>query len=156
MFELTVPFETNINSAHERKVSEYLTLQADIIQNGYTCFLSCVEIGARGLVTSEIMARTNKLSNSSAQKLQSGTHNTWSRIPLKLPDCNLDILFFLNRFTLKVQLMYPMQFFLHPNALVIQEHELIKINHVNLFRISNVIRLTVTSSYTWSIKDSQD
>ena len=32
IFELTVPFETNINSAHERKISKYLTLRR---QNGY-------------------------------------------------------------------------------------------------------------------------
>ena len=56
MFELT-PFDTNINAAHERKMSKYLILQSDILQNGYKCFLNCFEIGARGLVARENMAR---------------------------------------------------------------------------------------------------
>lgn len=57
IFELTVPFDTNVNAAHERKMSKYLTLQSDILQNGYKCFLNCFEIGARGLVTRENMDR---------------------------------------------------------------------------------------------------
>jgi hypothetical protein len=55
--ELTVPLETNIQTAHERKMSKYQNLQSDIIQNGFKCYLNCLEIGSRGLVTTDNVER---------------------------------------------------------------------------------------------------
>ena len=82
IFELTVPFETNINSAHERKISKYLTIQSDIIQNGYKCFLNCFEIGARGLVTSENMVRMKQTFKFIGQKSSKSMIKELSKISL--------------------------------------------------------------------------
>ena len=51
LIELTVPFETNIQKAHDRKSSKYENLVSDISDNGFTCDLTCFEIGSRGLIT---------------------------------------------------------------------------------------------------------
>ena len=51
--ELTVPFETNITSARERKCEKYSSLVQDIISRGFSCKLVCFEIGSRGLITKE-------------------------------------------------------------------------------------------------------
>ena len=53
LVELTVPFETNISKAHERKQTKYLDLVSDISDNGFTCDLTCFEVGSRGLITQE-------------------------------------------------------------------------------------------------------
>ena len=57
LVELTVPFEQNINKAHERKINKYSDLTSDISDNGYTCDLTCIEIGSRGLITPETIKR---------------------------------------------------------------------------------------------------
>jgi hypothetical protein len=53
LVELTVPFESNITKAHDRKSKKYLDLVADIEDNGFACDLTCFEVGSRGLITSE-------------------------------------------------------------------------------------------------------
>ena len=53
LVELTVPFETNINKAHDRKHKKYLDLVSDIADNGFICDLTCFEVGSRGLITPE-------------------------------------------------------------------------------------------------------
>ena len=53
LVELTVPFETNINKAHDRKLKKYLDLVSDIADNGFICDLTCFEVGSRGLITPE-------------------------------------------------------------------------------------------------------
>jgi hypothetical protein len=58
VFELTVPFETNIPKAHKRKLDRYEMLQSDIFNNsGFKCNINCVEIGSRGLITSDSIKR---------------------------------------------------------------------------------------------------
>ena len=77
IFELTVPFEPNISKAHTRKLERYQTLQTEIIDNGFKCYLNCVEIGSRGLVTGENLRRLRatfkfvgtKLSNSHIKEM---------------------------------------------------------------------------------------
>lgn len=51
LIELTAPFETNIQKAHDRKTQKYGDLVSDILENGFTCDLTCFEIGSRGLIT---------------------------------------------------------------------------------------------------------
>ena len=51
LVELTVPFENNIQKAHDRKAQKYRDLVSDILDNGFTCDLTCFEIGSRGLIT---------------------------------------------------------------------------------------------------------
>ena len=60
IIELTSPFENNIQKAHDLKMSRYENLQSDIAQEGYKCYLNCIEIGSRGLVTADNMNRLGK------------------------------------------------------------------------------------------------
>ena len=60
IFELTIPFERNINSAHDRKLNKYAGLASDLREQGYDTKLICVEICSRGLI-----------SNSNKRSLQS-------------------------------------------------------------------------------------
>ena len=48
--ELTVPFETNIDDAHKRKIDRYESLVHDIRQSEYEVTFEAVEIGQRGYV----------------------------------------------------------------------------------------------------------
>ena len=61
IFELTVPFETNIETAHQRKEERYASLTHDVTTAGWTCTLICVEIGSRGLITPQNKRRLQKL-----------------------------------------------------------------------------------------------
>ena len=47
MIELTVPWETRCDEAHERKKAKYLQLQEDCKAKGWKCWLFPVEIGPR-------------------------------------------------------------------------------------------------------------
>ena len=49
--ELTVPFETNICKAHERKKNKYASLVVDLNRVGIKTSLICFEVGSRGAVT---------------------------------------------------------------------------------------------------------
>lgn len=51
IIELTVPLETNIDKAHDRKDSKYAHLVQDLDAKGYICHLYCIEIGSRGLIS---------------------------------------------------------------------------------------------------------
>ena len=59
--ELTVPFESNIDSAHKRKSEKYAPLVLDIGNKGYSCELICFEVGSRGLITKENKRQITKL-----------------------------------------------------------------------------------------------
>ncbi|XP_072021768.1 uncharacterized protein [Amphiura filiformis] len=61
LVELTVPFEQNISKAHERKTQKYTDLISDISGNGFTCNLTCIEIGSRGLVTPDTTKRISNI-----------------------------------------------------------------------------------------------
>ena len=51
VIELTIPFETNIQQAHRRKLDRYAGLIHDITEAGWKPTLLCIEIGSRGLIT---------------------------------------------------------------------------------------------------------
>ena len=53
LIELTVPFETNIAEAHQRKQDRYAGLVHDIREAGWNPVEICLEIGSRGLITPE-------------------------------------------------------------------------------------------------------
>ena len=57
IIELTVPFETNIDTAHARKVDKYASLVNDIRDAGYHCSSIMIEVGSRGLITKDNRAR---------------------------------------------------------------------------------------------------
>ena len=61
LMELTVPFERNIDSAHQLKMDRYASLVTDINHTGWNCSLLAVEIGSRGLITKENKLRITKI-----------------------------------------------------------------------------------------------
>ena len=56
LFELTCPWERNIDRSHEYKENKYAPIVADMSQN-YRVFHFSVEISARGLITKQNKAR---------------------------------------------------------------------------------------------------
>ena len=70
LVELTVPFETNIDKAHSRKQSKYADLVEDINQKGYNCQLYCVEVGSRGLITTENEKRLSSIFQASRKEVR--------------------------------------------------------------------------------------
>ena len=59
--ELTVPFEPNIPNAHEIKQSRYAGLLSDLNRAGVNTSLVCFEIGSRGLITQDNVARIRSI-----------------------------------------------------------------------------------------------
>ena len=57
LFELSVPFELNIDKTHDYKTQKYTPLQTDLEENGYDVTLICLEIGSRGFVSQGNIAR---------------------------------------------------------------------------------------------------
>ena len=47
--EVTIPFETNICDAHERKAAKYAPLVAALVDNGFDCEFHSFVIGSRGI-----------------------------------------------------------------------------------------------------------
>ena len=62
LFELSVPFEPNINKAHCTKLDRYSSLVSDIIDAGFDCSLVAIEIGSRGLIDTDNKNRLTRLS----------------------------------------------------------------------------------------------
>ena len=54
IIELTVPWETRVQEAHERKRAKYEQLQADCVQEGWKSWSFPIEITARGFPTSSV------------------------------------------------------------------------------------------------------
>ena len=59
--ELTVPFEPNIPKAHEIKQSRYAGLFSDLNRAGVNTSLVCFEIGSRGLISQDNVARIRSI-----------------------------------------------------------------------------------------------
>jgi hypothetical protein len=57
LFELSVPFERNIESTHELKVNRYRQLKVDIEDNGFKVDYYPVELGSRGFISKDNEAR---------------------------------------------------------------------------------------------------
>ena len=61
VIELTIPFELNIESAHERKCNKYSSLLSDIEANGISTEFIGLEIGARGFINSDNEKRLKQI-----------------------------------------------------------------------------------------------
>lgn len=59
--ELTVPFETNIESSHNYKINKYCALVNDLTDIGYNCDIHCIEIGSRGFISKENRSRLQSM-----------------------------------------------------------------------------------------------
>ena len=57
LFELSVPFESNIQDAHDRKVMRYEELIRDLDDGGHEVIFNAVEIGQRGFIDKNNQAR---------------------------------------------------------------------------------------------------
>jgi hypothetical protein len=66
LFELSVPFETNIDTTHQRKVDRYTLLTTDLEQTGYKVNHIDFEVGSRGLITPTNKARLQQLLTTSS------------------------------------------------------------------------------------------
>ena len=63
LIELSVCWDLNTETAHQRKIARYTDLQTDLQARGYKTILSCYEIGALGHITERnITTLTNTLS----------------------------------------------------------------------------------------------
>ena len=51
IFELTIPFEQNIQAAHDRKLNKYAGLTSDLQEQSYDTKLICFEISSRGMIS---------------------------------------------------------------------------------------------------------
>ncbi len=58
IFELTVPYESNINHSHEFKCHKYTPLIIDLQKTDYTIKYFAIEVGSRGFISSN---NTNRL-----------------------------------------------------------------------------------------------
>ena len=57
IFELTVPWDSNVENAHRMKMDKYAALVSDLEGNGYKVFLFCFEVSVRGQLTKANRAR---------------------------------------------------------------------------------------------------
>ena len=57
IFELTCPFDSNINTAHDFKVGKYASLVGDLQGDGFVVDLFCVEVSVRGQISKANRAR---------------------------------------------------------------------------------------------------
>ena len=63
VYELTVPFETRIDEAHNIKESKYDSILMDIENRGYEIEYEAFEIGSRGHVSKENIGRLKRIFN---------------------------------------------------------------------------------------------
>ena len=61
IFELTCPFEMNIDSAHNLKTDKYGPLKDDIMENSYKVDFEAFEVGSRGFITPDNKKRLKKI-----------------------------------------------------------------------------------------------
>ena len=64
ILELTIPFESGIEKAHERKTEKYSQLISDIKDSGYDISFHALEIGSRGMISKENSERIFNLLSS--------------------------------------------------------------------------------------------
>ena len=57
IFELTVPWDGNVITAHNHKTNKYASLLVDLSNSGYTADLYCFEVSVRGQITKDNFAR---------------------------------------------------------------------------------------------------
>ena len=70
LLELTVPYESNVISAQDRKTQRYAPLVADIESNGFRCSLYTVEIGARGIIPAGTMKLMKTITGASKSRVK--------------------------------------------------------------------------------------
>ncbi len=69
-FELSVPFERNIDDTHYRKVERFAKLISDIENNSYEVMYHPVEIGDRGYISKDNQSRLKSLLRHTTQQFK--------------------------------------------------------------------------------------
>ena len=82
LIELTAPFDTNVQKAHDFKTRKYRDLVSDITDNGFTCDLTCIEIGSRGLITPENVRNIDTILSLVAAKKSKAFKKELSKVAL--------------------------------------------------------------------------
>ena len=75
MFELTVPWDRNVQSAHEYKMRKYASLVLDLERSGYAVDLYCFEVSVRGQISKANKARLKCLLHKYTSAGRSGFKN---------------------------------------------------------------------------------
>ena len=68
ILEVTIPYESNICHAHERKTEKYSALVAGLEEIGYTCIFESFVIGARGIAAQGTCQFIRKVCKSSRKE----------------------------------------------------------------------------------------
>ena len=66
--ELTIPFETNIDWAHQRKLEKYENLREQCTKNDWSTDIFPLEIGCRGFILNATSTFFTKIGLTSAKK----------------------------------------------------------------------------------------
>ena len=82
IIELTVPFETNISKARQRKLDRYAALVADINKTKYNVDLICLEVGSRGLINKDNKSQIRQIASLVGEKRTRSLWRDISRIAL--------------------------------------------------------------------------
>ena len=75
LFELTVPWDRNVQSAHEYKMRKYASLVLDLERSGYAVDLYCFEVSVRGQISKANKASLKCLLNKYTSAGRSGFKN---------------------------------------------------------------------------------
>ena len=81
LIELTVPWETRVEEAYERKKKSYEELRRDCCENGWTCWCFPVEVGCRGFPSHSLL-KTAKHLGIRAKSRKKLLHKTSTRAEL--------------------------------------------------------------------------
>ena len=66
--KLTIPFEANIDWAHQSKLEKYEDLREQCVKNGWSTDIFPLEIGCRGFISNSTSTSLTKLGLSPAEK----------------------------------------------------------------------------------------
>ena len=61
IYDLSVPFEPNIDKMHDYKTNKYCPLVSDIENNNFKVHFNAIEIGARGFISNENSKRLQQM-----------------------------------------------------------------------------------------------
>ena len=89
LIELTVPWETRVEEAYERKKKSYEELRGDCFDNDWTCWCFPVEVGCRGFPSQSLLNTAKhlgiraksrkKLLRESSNRAEVASHWIWTK-----------------------------------------------------------------------------
>ena len=70
ILELSIPFETNLHAARERKADRYAPLLAGLDERGYTIQYFSLEVGSRGIAAQNTFKTLKRITGAPRRKVQ--------------------------------------------------------------------------------------